>query len=275
MIDRVGWDALPAVLRDEVTARTGALLSDETVPHGLNCRLAATVRTQRYGGLFLKGVPDGDTDEAAALHLEALLGAAVEGVGPALRYDVRAAGWRVLVFDRVDGRHADLGPGSKDLDAVREVLGRMGRLRVPDGVRVPTLAERFAGHLRPGDSELLAGDTLLHTDTHPHNLLVEHATGRAYAVDWARPATGPAWVDAAYTAVRLMECDQPPDAALAWLATVPAWQEAAPDAVRAFVDAVCRHWTAVAGERNAEWSNGCYRQLVASVPTLPGRAGTA
>ncbi|QDY78765.1 phosphotransferase [Streptomyces qinzhouensis] len=262
MTDRVGWDDLPNSLRDEVTARTGAVLSTETIADGLNCRLAATIGTRRHGGLFLKGVPDGDTEEAAALQLEASLGQAVGGVGPTLRYDVHAAGWRVLVFDRIDGRHAALGSGSGDLDAVHEVLGRMRHLRVPAGVVVPQLAERYAGHLGPGDAELLAGDTLLHTDTHPHNILVESATGRAYVVDWAMPATGPAWVDAAYTAVRLMECDQPPGAALAWLATVPAWRTADPDAVRAFVGAVCRDWTATIGERDAESSNRRYRRLI-------------
>ncbi|MGV9314760.1 phosphotransferase family protein [Streptomyces sp. NPDC003691] len=261
MSPRIDWDDLPAALRAEVTARTGCVLSAATVGEGLNCRLAATVRTQRYSGLFLKGVPGSDSDEAAALGREALLGRAVGGVGPTLRYDVRAAGWRVLVFDRVGGRHADLAPGSPDLPAVREVLRRMGQLRAPSGAAVPPLTERFAGHLGAGEAELLAGDTLLHTDTHPHNILVEHGTSRAYVVDWAMAATGPAWVDAAYTAVRLMECDQPPDAALAWLATVPAWQKAEPEAVRVFVGAVCRDWTATIGERDAEPSNRRYRRL--------------
>ncbi|MFF3552946.1 phosphotransferase family protein [Streptomyces tsukubensis] len=263
MSPRIGWDELPAALRAEVTACTGAVLSAATVPHGLNCRLAATVRTQRYGGLFLKGVPDGEKEESTALGQEALLAVAVEGVGPVLRYDVRAAGWRVLVFDRVAGRHADLAPGTRDLPAVRNVLRHMTELRAPAGVAVPSLAERFAGHLRPGDAGLLAGDTLLHTDTHPHNILVADGAARAYVVDWAMPATGPAWVDAAYTAVRLMECDQPPEAALGWLATVPAWRNAERRAVRAFVDASCRQWTATAGERHAEPGNRRYRWLAA------------
>lgn len=265
MTERLGWDGLPPGLRAGIEERVGAVRNAATVADGLNCRFAATVTTERHGALFLKGVPDDATDEAAALHRETLLNHAVTSVGPELRYDIRTDGWRVLAFDRIDGRHADLGPGGSDLDAVRDVLDRMRGLRPPTGADVPPLAERYAGFLDPGDAELLAGETLLHTDTNPHNILVTDArtrTARAYVVDWAMPATGPDWVDAAYTAVRLMECDQPPGTALAWLATLPAWRTADPTAVRAFVTAVCRHWTAVIGERDAEPANRRWRLLL-------------
>ncbi|MFE0421007.1 aminoglycoside phosphotransferase [Streptomyces sp. NPDC058953] len=267
MIDRIGWDGLSPGLRARIEEYVGAVYDAVTVADGLNCRLAATVTTERHGELFLKGVPDEATDEAAALHREALLNPAVTGIGPRLRHDIRTDGWRVLVFEWIDGRHAELGPNSGDLDAVRNVLDQMRGLRPPTGVAVPPLTERFAGFLGPGDAELLAGEALLHTDTNPHNILVtdpgqSETTRRAYVVDWAMPATGPDWIDAAYTAVRLMECDQPPHTALGWLATVPAWQAADPAAVRAFVNTVCRHWTAVAGEQGSGWSNECYRQLL-------------
>ncbi|MEU3602215.1 phosphotransferase [Streptomyces sp. NPDC006798] len=266
MTERLGWDGLPPGLRAGIEDLVGAVYDATTVVDGLNCRFAATVATERHGGLFLKGVPDGPNDEAAALHRETLLNPAVTGIGPRLRYDIRTDGWRVLAFDRIDGRHAGLGPGSRDLDAVRDVLVRMRELRPPAGVAVPPLAERYAGFLGPGDAELLAGQTLLHTDTNPHNILVteQDRAPRAYVVDWAMAATGPGWVDAAYTAVRLMEFDQPPAAALGWLATVPSWPAAEPAAVRAFVETVCRHWTAVVGEQGAQWSNNCYRRLLVS-----------
>ncbi|MFE0422330.1 aminoglycoside phosphotransferase [Streptomyces sp. NPDC058953] len=261
MTERDGWDGLPPGLRAGIEERVGAVHDATVLRDGLDCRFAATVTTDPHGRLFLKGVPDDATDAAAALQYEALLNPTVVGVGPLLRYDLRAAGWHVLVFERVDGRHADLGPGTRDLDAVRAVLTRMRALRVPPGITVPPLAARFTGFLGPGDAERLAGETLLHTDTNPRSILVTDITRRAYVVDWASPATGPAWVDAAYTAVRLMECDQPPGTALAWLATVPTWREADPGAVRTFVDTVCRHRTAALGERNAEPGNRRFQLL--------------
>ncbi|MGW1281617.1 hypothetical protein ACWD4V_32290 [Streptomyces tsukubensis] len=110
MIGRIGWKGLPPGLRAGITARVGAVHHAATVADGLNCRFAATVTTERHGGLFLKGVPDGTSPEAAAIHRETLLNPAVTGVGPGLRYDIRTDGWQVLAFERIDGRHADLGP---------------------------------------------------------------------------------------------------------------------------------------------------------------------
>lgn len=235
MPERVGWEGLPAGLREQVEERTGPVVEAVAVGEERGGSLAAVVRTARQGRLFLKGVRDDDVERAAALGYEQRLNKAVAGVGPAVRHVVRGDGWLVLAFIHVDGRHADFRPGTGDLAAVHSVVKRMARLKAPRGVAVPALVERYAGRLAPGDAELLAGETLLHTDVAPHNVLIGRAGGHAYVVDWARAATGPAWVDPAHAAVRLVEAGQPVDDALGWLATVPAWQRADPAAVRAFV----------------------------------------
>ncbi|MER5772434.1 phosphotransferase [Streptomyces sp. NPDC001985] len=265
MSERVDWHRLPLALRVAVERETGAVTAAVVVVEGLNCSLALAVHTERYGRLFLKGVREDDTDGVAALRCEVALNRTVAGVGPVIRHSVRAAGWFCLAFVHIDGRHAELGPGTGDLARVAAVLGRMALLRPPPGVPVPRLVERFAAHLLDGEAERLSGGTLLHTDTNPHNIMVGHAGGESYVIDWAMPAVGPAWVDPAYTAVRLLECDQPAEVALAWLAGFPSWRAADRAAVETFVDVTCRHWTATVGERGAEPSNARFRVLLGRV----------
>ncbi|MFH8410671.1 phosphotransferase [Streptomyces sp. NPDC018019] len=105
----------------------------------------------------------------------------------------------------------------------------------------------------------MRGGVLLHTDTNLHNLLV--GGGRAWLVDWAMPAAGPAWVDVAYTTVRLMEADCPPVEALAWAEQFPSWTGADPRAVEAFVAGMCQLWERQAGARNAQPGNARFTVL--------------
>ncbi|MCS0635986.1 phosphotransferase [Streptomyces sp. LP05-1] len=259
MIERTEWQELPAPLRTAVERRAGGVVAAESVGEGLNCAAALVLATAE-GRLFLKGVPETDRPGVAALEYEERVNGAVTAVAPRIRHVLRAGGWRGLLFDHVDGGHADLSPGSRDTEAVAGALARISGLRAP-GLRVPPLAERFGALPAAGEAEALAGPYLLHTDTNPANLLVD-GDGRAHVVDWAMPVLGPAWVDLAYTAVRLMECGHPPEAALGWLERFPAWRAAEPKAVEVFVAVTCRHWTAAIGTREAEPSNARFRRLL-------------
>lgn len=264
MSERVEWDGLPADLRSAVEARTGKVVAAEGIADGLNCSTALIIETAYNGPLFLKGVRRTDEPGIAALRCEERINATVGGIGgvsPAIRHRFDAGGWTALAFGRISGRHADLGPGSQDLAAVASALRRMHDLPVPD-FPLPQFADRLRTFLRPGEAQMLQGNHLLHTDTNPHNIMIGDGGGEAYVVDWAMPAIGPAWMDPACTAVRLMECGQPPEDALAWLGQFASWRQARPSAIHAFVDATCRHWTATVGEKNAEPSNGRFRHLL-------------
>ncbi|MBP8532340.1 phosphotransferase [Streptomyces sp. MK37H] len=261
MIERVEWDDLPAELRTAVEARTGKVIAAEGVAEGLNCSAALVLTTAYNGPLFFKGVRHADEPGMAALRCEERVNATVGGISPTIRYRFDAGGWLALAFVYVNGRHADLGPGSKDLDALTVTMKRMHDLRIPD-FPVPQFGERLRKFCEPGELEYLKGNHLLHTDTNPHNIMIGDCGGDAYVVDWAMPAIGPAWVDPAYTAVRLMECGQSPDDALAWLGGFASWRQASERAVRVFVDATCRHWAATVGEGIAESSNARFRQLL-------------
>ncbi|WP_065959057.1 phosphotransferase [Streptomyces sparsogenes] len=261
MIDRVEWADLPVDLRAAVESRAGTVTSADTVAEGLNCTTALVLQTAHGGRLFFKGVRHTDEAGMAALHCEERINSTVGGISPAIRYRFDAAGWAALAFVYIDGRHADLGPGSTDLPAVAATMQRMHDLRIPD-FPIPQFADRLMKFCSPGDAEHLAGDHLLHTDTNPHNIVIDNRGGDAYVVDWAMPAIGPSWVDPAYTAVRLMECGQSPADALAWLDGFTSWRQASECAVRVFVEATCRHWVATVGDRGAEPSNTRFRHLL-------------
>ncbi|GLF97477.1 phosphotransferase [Streptomyces yaizuensis] len=260
MTERVGWEDLPDDLRKAVEARTGPVLASGSVTSGFNCSVALVLHTHRAGRLFLKGVRTSDDAGVAGLRCEERINAAVGGIGPTIRYRFETTGWVCLAFAHIDGRHVDYGPGTRDLEAVARTLRRMHRLRTPR-VPVPQLPDRFAGHLRPGEADALRGTHLLHTDTNPHNVLIDEG-GHAHVIDWAMPALGPAWVDAAYTATWLMTFGQDPGEAMTWLSGIPSWQQANPPAVEAFVTATCSEFTASVGEAAAAASNSRFRHLL-------------
>ncbi|WP_308312044.1 phosphotransferase [Streptomyces albipurpureus] len=249
------------MLREAVEACTGPVITSESVTSGFNCSLALVVHTHKAGSLFLKGVRLSDDVGMAGLRCEEQIGGVVGGISPTIRYRFERAGWRCLAFGYVDGRHADYGPGTGDLGTIALTVGRMHQLPVP-AVPLVQLSERFAGCLRPGEADALKGSHLLHTDMNPHNVLIGAADGRAYVVDWAMPAIGPAWVDAAYLATWLMSYGHTPEDAHTWLSGQPSWRQADRGAVEAFVAVTCRDFSESVGEENAATSNARFRHLL-------------
>ncbi|MEW1611967.1 MULTISPECIES: phosphotransferase [unclassified Streptomyces] len=270
MFERLRWEELPAELRNAIESDTGEVTESQVIAEGLNCSVALMIRTQKHGPLFLKGVREG-TAGVYALRQEEQVNTVLDGISAQLRYRFRLAGWFCLTFGYVDnGRHADMTPGSTDLDGIEFVLNWMQQLTFSNPLPygrfpfiVPPLADRFEGFIDADETRALKGNNLLHTDTHPHNILMYGPRqNRACVVDWAMPAIGPAWVDPACTAVRLMEFGHSPAAALKWLAGFTSWQYADPESVKAFVNATCRQWTARVGEKDARYSNGNYECLL-------------
>ncbi|MFF6955082.1 phosphotransferase [Streptomyces sp. NPDC008317] len=254
---RTEWDALPSAVRVAVGGYVGAVTGWVPVAEGLTCQTAAVLATAD-GRVFVKGVPVSDTDGVVGQDWEVAANPLVAGVAPLLLARVTVAGWDVLVFEYIDGRHADLTPGSADTALVARALARMQEVTA-DGL-APRLGDRYAHVLSDDEQLLLAGDALLHTDTNPHNLLIGASGARV--VDWAMVASGPAWVDVALTAVRLMEAGWPDEAAVAWAGRFPSWRSADPVAVAALVAGVCRDWEARLGPDAARPSNLRYQALL-------------
>ncbi|MGW7001840.1 aminoglycoside phosphotransferase [Streptomyces sp. NPDC054933] len=258
MEPHVSWNELPETVRMVVEKHVGKVLSARTVSEGITCRTALILSTTT-ATLFLKGALVAARGSMEAQRTEAEINEAVRKVSPAMRWEAVAGEWHLIAFDYVDGRHADLTPQAPDAAIVADALKRARSCRVPTGGLVPPLAERYRQVLRPGDSEALVGSSLLHTDTNPHNLLI--ASKRGYLVDWAMPATGPAWVDAAQTAVRLMGYGWEPRDARAWLSSFPEWEHANGAAKAVFVRVVSDDATARFGTY-AEEENARFRALL-------------
>lgn len=257
---RTHWTALPETVREVIESRAGRIHTAETIEEGLTCSVALSLRTADGDQLFLKGVDAADQAGRRAQLWETVVNPWVLDVGPRLRWHAEVEGWFFLAFDHVEGCHARLGPESPDHEAVADLHRRMQKLPRPDG-DIPAFRDRLSPFLPSWQAELLDGDHLLHTDTNPHNLLIRD-DGRAFLVDWAMPARGPAWVDAAATAVRLMEDGTPPADARRWLDQFESWRQADPMAVRAYVAGTCAHWERAVGAKGARPSNARVHALV-------------
>lgn len=246
---RLQWADLPGEARAQIEARFGPADGAVSAGPGLTPGVAAHLTTER-GGIFLKGIP---LRSPARHHYEREL--AVNTVlpggvpAPRLLWSGRAAGWLLLVFERIlDARQADLSPESPDVDAVLDAVTCLGEVLAacpwPDAPGVDEkfdvmrrraqaeLGGRYAEALYALDLREFGGSALLHADLHEGNLLVTHH-GRVHVVDWSLACRGPAWMDLALLVPRLIAAGHTPAQAEALAATVPAWKAAPPAAVTA------------------------------------------
>ena len=105
-MERTGWAGLSERVRLAITARTGPVLSAETVPDGLNSAIAMLVRTTTTT-IFVKGLRT-DHPGVVTQHREAMINPHVLAVSPRLRWQIDDVdGWNLLGFDHIPGRHAD------------------------------------------------------------------------------------------------------------------------------------------------------------------------
>ncbi|MCA1219172.1 phosphotransferase [Streptomyces sp. 8L] len=270
---RIAWQDLPAAVRGEITGRLCApVVRAETQGGGFTAGLAARLLLGDGRRVFVKGIPTGHP-LAGMYEQEAAVAAAVPSgfSSPALLWSGRFEDWVLLLFDDVDGRHPSLAPGSADLPGVLATVASMGEVLspCPYGAARP-VAEAMARvsncwrtlaadppsdlsawcvrHL-PGLVEMetrwmsvAEGDTLLHADLRPDNMVREHASGVIHVVDWAFGYRGAAWFDIAWLVPYLIMEGHSPVSAEQTLAGIPAWRSADPDAVTALAISVAGHW---------------------------------
>jgi hypothetical protein len=248
-MQRTDWVDLPPGIRRLIESRTGPVRSAATATEGRNSEVAAFLDTST-GTVFVKGLRS-DHPRVWTQEREAMVNPYVQHVGPRLLWHVEAEGWNVLGFEQVAGRHADYSPGSADLPLVIEAMRLLGQTSCPD-LPLKRSEERWAGYVDdPAALQLLCGDTLLHTDYNPMNILV--AGDAARIVDWAWPTRGAAWIDPACLALRLMEAGHQPPEAEAWAARVPAWTAAPVEAINTFALISLRMWDEIATDDPQPW----------------------
>src|ERR1035438_5592716 len=178
------WVDLGQPVRELIQVQTGPTRGTQTVAAGLNSPPAIVLDTAD-GPVFVKGLRT-DHPGVVRQRREAMINPYVLPVAPRLRWHAEGAGWNLLAFDYIPcTRHADYTPGSTDLPAVVQVLGRLQQIPCP-GLPVKRAEQRWAAYLdNDAAQDLLAGDTLLHTDFNPLNVLID--AGTAWIIDWAWP----------------------------------------------------------------------------------------
>ncbi|MFF7247061.1 aminoglycoside phosphotransferase [Embleya sp. NPDC008237] len=259
----MAWDRLPVEALDAVSGRLGAEPAAVDTVGGANCGASALlslpdgrtvfVKAQRerdavpLGGVSVGGVSGeelgwwgsawGPVDE---LGQEERVNAFLPASAPRVLWRLEVAGWHLLAFEGIEGRHADYTPGSPDLPLVVAALAELVECPAP-GLRLPSAWDRWGYWCDPAQEPLLTGTSLLHTDPAACNVLVDGV--RARLVDWAWPALGPAWIDPALWGLRLISAGgHTPERARSWVSRTPGWRTATPDAVRMFTRAEARRW---------------------------------
>ena len=239
---RIDWTVLPEAVTKEVADRAGG---SHIVPAttGDHAEIAATV-TGTNGKVFVKAA---HTDFGVrSLRFELRVGEAVSGShSPAVEWHFEAAGWLVVGFEHCEGPHADLSPGSADLDLLGEALTMKGETPAPD---VPL----FSPKARLGfEHPAMDGDTLVHTDLGPANLIVTPRGLRI--VDWAMATKAAPWVELAMLTQWLISATHTPEQAEQWLARHPAWRLTDPAVLDYFATKNAEKWASKLTGSTAAW----------------------
>jgi hypothetical protein len=239
-VKRISWDELPDELKDEIEKRTGRILDARTATAGQNSPMAATVMTSR-GKTFVKGLPRSENRSSSQAR-EIAVAPYVREISPHMHWHFDEAGWIVLGYQHVEGRHADYRPGSPDPDALLPLIKTLGEIEVPAGPGPFKLAEdRWKTYVDdPGELEIFRGTTLQHTDWIPHNVLI--SPDRPYLIDWAWPTLGAAWMDPAYFLIRLMASGYSAEDAESFAAQIPDFAKADPAHLDLFARVNVRMW---------------------------------
>jgi hypothetical protein len=221
---RIGWAQLPT----EVTTAIGDMLGSEIVaarsqPGGFSEGLAARVRLADGRRAFVKAVSALTAPAAAGFHRrEMTIAAALAGTGlvPRLLDGYDDGAWVALAFEEIPGRLPTQPWLPDELDRVLDAVTALAAALTPAPVDPTILAPPRLGGWRqlaePGPRQALrelhpwagchidelvtleeqakpavAGDTLLHGDLYPFNILLTRQ--RVVVVDWPH-----AWIGAAH-----------------------------------------------------------------------------
>ncbi|RJL21203.1 phosphotransferase [Bailinhaonella thermotolerans] len=236
--------ALPAPVLRAIEARTGPVVRTIPALVGDQADVAATLVTAE-GKVFVKAAP---IRRAAVrgLRREALLAPRLTGLAPRLRWTLEGEGWLVLGWEHIEGRHADYGPGSADLEILAALLGALASTPCPSELRRTIRPPWLATARDPSPARLL------HADLNSTNVLITKS-GRAYLVDWANAARGPAWMETALLPPWLLRAGHTPASAEGWLSQIPAWRHAEPEILDTFAVTLAARWQARSVNSGAPW----------------------
>lgn len=245
---RTAFADLPAEVLAKLDDLAGPV--DEFIPAALgnHADVAGEMRTSR-GRAFIKGArlhadQRGGGAEAWSLQNESAALSAVRPHAPELLWQFDMAGWRIVGFEFVSGRHADYTPGSPDLDLVAATVEDLATRECPPSVKL-RVQDRYAA--LDARAEVFAGASLVHCDLSPDNVLIT-PDGAVRIVDWAFVSRGAPWLDFAFMVPWMLRAGHSPQSAESWLAGIPLWKGADPEHVDLFASLLDQAWT----RRNVE-----------------------
>ncbi|WP_059006120.1 hypothetical protein [Streptomyces specialis] len=228
---------------------TAEVATTQPTVRGFGSDFTAVVECEK-GPFFVKAMRNRPGGRRDSILREARINPFVRPISPALLWHAEDEEWIALGFEAVQGRRPDFAPGSPDLPAVVELLDRIGEITLPDIAHdwTETRWDRFVGD--EGEVELFRGDALLHMDLHPSNLIIG---GRdMWAVDWAWPTRGAAFLVPASFVTQLVASGHGAEEAESWPARCRVWADADPAAIDAFAAATVRMRRAFAERRPEE-----------------------
>ncbi|MBM9505844.1 aminoglycoside phosphotransferase [Actinacidiphila acididurans] len=240
----MAFGILPPGLVADIEARTGPIGEVVSVSEGYNSQIAVRIRCAS-GTYFVKGLQSSHK-RVWTQQREAEINPHLNGLSPALIRHISDHGWELLIFEALEGHHADYSAGSADLPMVATLLSRLSETPCPD-LDLRPVDDRLKSYVtKPSDANLFKGEALVHTDPNDTNVIVTGSSAKL--VDWAWASCGAAWLDAGYWVIWLMAAGKhDPASAEKWAGEVPAWREAPPEALTAFAEAKANYWDQVAG----------------------------
>lgn len=240
---RIDWTALPAAVKTEIAGRVGGVPEVIPASSGNHAEIAATVAGPT-GKVFIKAASS--EFGVRTLRYELLASRAVSlSCSPAVEWDFESHGWLVIGFEHCEGPHADLSPGSPDLDLLTSALKELAETTAP-GQFWYTPSARLAF-----SDPAMDGEMLIHTDLNPANLIVTRQGLRI--VDWAFAAKAAPWVELALLAQWLIGSGHTPQQAEEWLARHPAWSVIDPETLDEFASRNAAKWSNKAGQGTVRW----------------------
>ena len=118
-----------------IVERCGEVSRVEHASSGINADFAASLGTA-IGPVFVKGVRL-DSRNVTAHRTEARVnGYLPAALAPRMWWQAETAGWLLLAFEHISGRHADLTPGSPDLPLVVAAVTEVQEARTLFAVEV-------------------------------------------------------------------------------------------------------------------------------------------
>ncbi|MEV7331446.1 aminoglycoside phosphotransferase [Micromonospora sp. NPDC093244] len=239
---RSDWTALPESVTAGIAERVGGTFDVTPASSGNHAEIASTV-TGPAGRIFVKAA-SGELS-VRSLRYELAATRAIERHPPAVLWQFESDGWLVVGTEHFAGPHPDLSPGSSDLDLLLAALKALQKTPAP-GEMWFTPATRL-GFAHPA----MNGETLIHSDLNPANLIVTPLGLRI--VDWAWATKAAAWVELALLVQWLIGSGHSAEQAEEWLTQLPAWTATDRQVLDHFASKNATKWAVKSRQSAALW----------------------